>query len=403
MKKSELKHISGRALINSVNLESGEKKLEAILPIAKKYGASVIALTIDEDGMALTADKKIGIAKRIHAIAQNYGFRNEDLFFDMLTLPISTGQLEYKDCAKETLTAIKQIKSEISGSYTILGVSNVSFGLKPYSRNVLNSVFLHEAVSYGLDAAIVNPSKISPLNSLKNEEIVLAKSIIYNQKINSKDALEVYIEYFAKIGNQNNHQIINSSSLEDSIKSCIIGGLKEQKFNGKKMVLNELLEEARAKYQSFEIINKILLPAMDEVGILFGKGELQLPFVLKSADVMKEAVAYLEPYLPKNQNTCRGKIVLATVKGDVHDIGKNLVNLILSKNGYIVYDLGIKQSSDSIIHSTMQYDADAIWISGLLVKSLWEMKNIVSDLARMNLSYPVICGGTAVSKIGRAH
>lgn len=398
MAEPALRNLSGRTLINSVNLESGEKKLESILPIAKKYGASVIALTIDEDGMALTADKKIAIAKRIHAIAENYRFRNEDLFFDMLTLPISTGQLEYKDCAKETLEAIAKVKSKIPGCFTILGVSNISFGLKQYARNVLNSVFLHEAVFYGLDAAIVNPSKIFPLNSLKDEEMTLAKSLIYNRKINGKDALEAYIEHFAKTSNQNNNQIIDSLSLEDSIKSCIIDGLKEQKFNSKKMVLNELLEEARAKYQPFDIINKILLPAMDEVGILFGKGKLQLPFVLKSADVMKEAVAYLESYLPKNQNTCRGKIVLATVKGDVHDIGKNLVNLILSNNGYMVHDLGIKQSSDSIIHSAIQQGADAIWLSGLLVKSLWEMKNVVEDLAKMNLSYPVICGGTAVSK-----
>ncbi len=401
-----LKHIPGRAIINSINLEDGGKRIARVLPLAKKYGAAVIALTIDENGMALTADSKVAVAKRIYDAAAKYGIRAQDLLFDVLTLPISTGQEDYKTAGIETLEAIKRIKQEIPGAYTVLGISNISFGLKHHARRILNSVFLHEAIAAGLDAAIVNAKKIYPLHELAPEEVSLAKALIYqkpNQHSlpgkNQKNPLEAYLTYFDTVsGIREEEKETESMTLEETIKRCIIKGEKEAKIGKAKLPLHVILDEALKKYSALDIVNTILLDGMKTVGDLFGAGKLQLPFVLKSAEVMKTAVTYLEQFMEKKEGLSKGTIVLATVKGDVHDIGKNLVDIILSNNGYTVKNLGIKQPSDAIIAAAQKYNANVIGLSGLLVKSTLEMKYVIEDLEKQGLSIPVVCGGAALQR-----
>src|SRR6266404_6080127 len=355
-----LKRIPGKAIINSINLEDGEKRTSKVLPMAKRYGAAVIALTIDEEGMALTADRKVAIAHRIFDLAtQKYGIRPVDLIFDTLTLPISTGQEEYRTAGIETLNAVKRIKQELPDVKTILGVSNISFGLSVYSRQVLNSVFMHEAVNNGLDMAIVNYSKIYPLYKIPQAEVELAKRLIYYDKTHG-DPLQVYMTHFS--GAQKKEataEEVEQLSIEDQLKHLIINGEKA-------------------------------------IGTVSNRRSLEQ--VLDSASVMKQAVAYLEPKMEKSSGSQKGTIVLATVKGDVHDIGKNLVDIILSNNGYKVVNLGIKQAGDVIIHSAQEHKADAIGLSGLLVKSTLEMKYVIQELERQKLEFPVICGGAALTR-----
>ncbi len=394
-----LKHIPGRAVINSVNLEDGGKRMDAIFSLAKKYGAAVIALSIDENGMALTADRKVAVAKRICESAVHHGLRPQDMLFDVLTLPISTGQEEYKTAAVETLEAIKRIRHEIPGAYTVLGISNISFGLKQHGRRVLNSVFLHEAVNAGLDAALVNAMKIYPMQQLPQKEIELARALIYHQKVDGLEPLEAFLSYFDNATAPEMHADNEEHTLEDALKNCIIKGEKEIRLGKARAPLSFILDEALKKYNALEIINTYLLNAMRTVGKLFNAGRLQLPFVLRSAEVMKAAVSYLEPFIETAKgSTSKGTIVLATVKGDVHDIGKNLVDIILSNNGYTVNNLGIKQSSDAIIKAASETKADAVGLSGLLVKSMLEMKNILEDMELRGMSLPVICGGAALQR-----
>ncbi len=396
-----LKRIPGKAIINSINLEDGEKRTSQVLPMAKRLGAAVIALTIDEDGMALTAEKKTAIAKRIYDLAVNkYGIRPVDIIFDALTLPISTGQEEYRNAGIETLNAIRQIKHELPDVKTILGVSNISFGLDAYPRRVLNSVFMHEAVDHGLDMAIVNYTKIYPLYKIPQEEVELARKLIFRDTSNG-DPLQVYMQHFA--GTKGKHQgastaHVDTLSIEDKLKFAIINGEKSVGEGAHKKTLEDLLEEALIQYSPLELINTVLLDGMKTVGDLFGARKMQLPSVLDSAGVMKQAVAYLEPKMEKKSGSQKGTIVLATVKGDVHDIGKNLVDIILSNNGYKVVNLGIKQPGDSIIRSAIEHTADAIGLSGLLVKSTLEMKYVIQDLERRKLEFPVICGGAALTR-----
>jgi 5-methyltetrahydrofolate--homocysteine methyltransferase len=396
-----LKRIPGRAIINSINLEDGEKRTSKVLPMAKRYGAAVIALTIDEDGMALTAEKKAAIAHRIFDLAtKKYGLDPTDLIFDALTLPISTGQEEYRSAGIETLNAIERIKKELPGVKTILGVSNISFGLDAYPRRVLNSVFMHEAVDKGLDMAIVNYTKIYPLYKIPQEEVDLARKLIYQQG-DGRDPLQIYMAHFAGMKGKTTASTtahVDTLSVEDKLKFAIINGEKSVGEGANKKPLEVLLEEALTDYSPLELINTVLLDGMKTVGDLFGARKMQLPSVLDSAGVMKAAVAYLEPKMEKKAGSQKGTIVLATVKGDVHDIGKNLVDIILSNNGFKVVNLGIKQPGDTIIKAAQDHGADAIGLSGLLVKSTLEMKYVIQDLQRQKLEFPVICGGAALTR-----
>ena len=397
-----LKRIPGKAIINSINLEDGEKRTSKVLPMAKRFGAAVIALTIDEDGMALTAEKKVAIAKRIYELAtEKYGLAGTDIIFDALTLPISTGQEDYRSAGIETLNAVKGIKRALPLAKTILGVSNISFGLDAYSRRVLNSVFMHEAVDNGLDMAIVNYTKIYPLYKIPQEEVELARKLIFQDTANG-DPLQIYMQHFA--GTKGKTQAstavhLETLSIDDKLKYAIINGEKAVGEGAHKQTLEALLEEALQQYSPLDLINTVLLDGMKTVGELFGARKMQLPSVLDSAGVMKAAVAYLEPKMEKKSGSQqKGTIVLATVKGDVHDIGKNLVDIILSNNGYRVVNLGIKQPGDSIIKAAQEHKADAIGLSGLLVKSTLEMKYVIQDLQRQKLEYPVICGGAALTR-----
>src|SRR3989441_464581 len=396
-----LKRIPGKAIINSINLEDGEKRTSKVLPMAKRYGAAVIALTIDEDGMALTADKKVAIAKRIFDLAtQKYGIRPVDLIFDALTLPITTGQEDYRMAGVETLKAVKRIKQELPEVKTILGVSNISFGLDVYPRRVLNSVFMHEAVDNGLDMAIVNYTKIYPLYKIPHEEVELARKLIYRDEADG-DPLQKYMQHFA--GTKGKAQAattahVETLSVDDKLKYAIINGEKSVGEGAQKKSLEVLLEDALEQYTPLDLINTVLLDGMRTVGELFGARKMQLPSVLDSASVMKQAVAYLEPKMEKKAGSQKATIVIATVKGDVHDIGKNLVDIILTNNGYRVVNLGIKQPADTIIKAAVEHKADAIGLSGLLVKSTLEMKYVIQDLQRQSLEFPVICGGAALTR-----
>ena len=335
---------------------------------------------------------------------RKYGIRPVDLLFDTLTLPISTGQEEYRTAGMETLAAVKRIREELPEVKTVLGVSNISFGLDAYPRRVLNSVFLHEAVENGLDVAIVNYTKIYPLYKIPQEEVELARKLIYQDRSNG-DPLQVYMQHFAGVKGKAQAQTtahVATLSIEDKLKYAIINGEKSvgegaTQAHAWKNCWNEALDEY--KYTPLDLINTVLLDGMKTVGDLFGARKMQLPSVLDSAGVMKAAVAYLEPKMEKKTGSQqKGTIVLATVKGDVHDIGKNLVDIILSNNGFKVVNLGIKQPGDTIIHSAQEHSADAIGLSGLLVKSTLEMKYVIQELERQKLDFPVICGGAALTR-----
>jgi 5-methyltetrahydrofolate--homocysteine methyltransferase len=394
-----LKRVPGKPIINSINLEDGEKRTSKVLPMAKKYGAAVIALTIDEDGMALTADKKVAIAKRIYDLAVNkYGMRPVDLIFDALTLPITTGQDDYRTAGIETLNAVKRIKEELPEVKTILGVSNISFGLNAYPRRVLNSVFMHEAVNNGLDMAIVNYSKIYPLYKIADEEVALARKLIFHDQSDG-DPLQKFMNFFSGRSAKAEEPIhAENLSVEDKLKFCIVQGEKAVGEGAHKQSLDQILEDALKTYTPLDLINNVLLGGMRTVGELFGARKMQLPSVLDSAGVMKAAVAYLEPKMEKVEGSQKGTMVLATVKGDVHDIGKNLVDIILSNNGYKVINLGIKQPAETIIKAAIEHKADVIGLSGLLVKSTLEMKYVIQDLQMQGLKVPVVCGGAALTR-----
>jgi len=396
-----LKRIPGKPIINSINLEDGEKRTSLVLPMARRYGAAVIALTIDEDGMALTADKKVAIAHRIHDLAvHKFGLHPEDLIFDPLTLPISTGQEDYRSAAIETLEAVRRIEIELPKCKTVLGVSNISFGLNAYARRVLNSVFLKEAVDRGLDTAIVNYSKIYPLYKIPEIEVDLARKLIFQDRT-AGDPLQLFMAHFASLTKgavQEDEVVVENLTIDEKLKQLIIRGERSIGLGDSKQSLEEAIEKALLDHTPLELINTVLLDGMKTVGELFGARKMQLPSVLDSAATMKAAVAYLEPKMEKSDGGGKGIMVLATVKGDVHDIGKNLVDIILSNNGYKVVNLGIKQPSNSIIEAAREAGADAIGLSGLLVKSTLEMKYVVQDLERLGMTVPVICGGAALTR-----
>ncbi|HKC66007.1 MAG TPA: methionine synthase, partial [Pyrinomonadaceae bacterium] len=392
-----LEHAGGKSILNSTNFEDGEPRFAKVLELCKRFGAGVVIGTIDEKGMARTSDGKFEIAKRAYEQAtEKYGIPAHDIFFDPLALPISTGIEEDRRNALETIEAIKRIKAELKESLTILGVSNVSFGLSPASRVVLNSVFLHDAVEAGLDAAIVNASKILPLNRFEEREIEVARDLIYDKRrfdgdICTYDPLTEFTKLFEGVSTKATKKDLSELPVEERLKRHII--------DGEKIGLEDNLNLALEKYSALDIINNILLDGMKTVGDLFGSGQMQLPFVLQSAEVMKAAVRFLEPFMEKKGGaTAKGTMVLATVKGDVHDIGKNLVDIILTNNGYKVVNLGIKQPIEDILRAWQEHNADAIGMSGLLVKSTLIMRDNLELMNERGITVPVVLGGAALTR-----
>jgi 5-methyltetrahydrofolate--homocysteine methyltransferase len=400
--KAALETYPGRAVINSINMENGRQRIDSVLPLALEHGAAVVALTIDEIGMGKTCERKVEIAHKIYDICVNeYGLSPNALIFDALTFPITTGQEDLQTAAIETLEAIKRIKAELPGVLTILGVSNLSFGLKPHARAVLNSVFLYHAVKAGLDTAIVNPTHITPYAEIDAEQRQLAEDLIYNRP----DALPRYIAYFEAHEPQSGDA---SAKVDPTEGMNTFERLHWQILHRRKEGIEELIDQAIAERAAQEqstnseaavsVLNTVLLPAMKDVGDRFGAGELILPFVLQSAEVMKRAVARLEHYLERKEGYTKGKVVLATVFGDVHDIGKNLVNTILSNNGYTVYDLGKQVPLNTILDKAIEVDADAIGLSALLVSTSKQMPLCVKELYKRKLNFPVIIGGAAINR-----
>jgi 5-methyltetrahydrofolate--homocysteine methyltransferase len=398
--ETALQTAPGRCLLNSTHLESGRAKADRIFGLAREYNAAVICLTIDEQGMARTADRKLEIAKRIYAIAVgDHGLRPSDLVFDALTFTLATGDPEYALSAVETLDGIRRIKSALPGVLTSLGISNVSFGLTPPTRASLNSVMLYHAVLAGLDMAIVNPAQITPYAEIPAEERTLAEDLIFNRR---SDALQRLIAHF----DQNGGAATRSETRKDPME----GMTAEQRLHwrilhrekeGVEADIDEILArgpEAERPTAAVSILNTVLLPAMKDVGDKFGAGELILPFVLQSAEVMKRSVAYLEGFLERKEGVSKGRLVLATVYGDVHDIGKNLVKTILSNNGYQVVDLGKQVPAETIINQAVEQHADAIGLSALLVSTSRQMPLIVNELHRRGLKIPVLIGGAAINR-----
>jgi 5-methyltetrahydrofolate--homocysteine methyltransferase len=400
--KAALQMYPGRAIMNSINMETGRARIESVLPMALEHGAAVVALTIDEIGMGKTTERKVAIAHAIYDICiSEYGLPPTALIFDPLTFPITTGQEELQTAALETLNALTRIKEEMPGVLTILGVSNVSFGLKPHARAVLNSVFLSHAVKAGRDMAIVNPVHITPYAEIDEEQRQLADDLIFNRP----DALPRYIAYFEEHAPESHEGSAKIDPTEGmSAAERIHWQILHRRKEGIEALLDSVISE-RVQTQGIKpseaavnVLNTVLLPAMKEVGDRFGAGELILPFVLQSAEVMKRAVAHLEGYLEKQEGYTKGKVVLATVFGDVHDIGKNLVNTILSNNGYTVYDLGKQVPLNTILDKAVEVNADAIGLSALLVSTSEQMPLCVKELHKRGLRFPVIVGGAAINR-----
>jgi 5-methyltetrahydrofolate--homocysteine methyltransferase len=388
--EESLKLVSGKPIINSVNLEDGREKFDKIVGLARKFGAALVCGCIDERGMARTSHTKFEVAARIYDICtKEYGLPPSDLLFDPLVLPVSTGQEEERRNGLETIEGIRRIKQGLPGALTTVGLSNVSFGLSPYARQVVNSVFLHYGIEYGLDSAILHAAKIIPLASIDDTGRELARRLIFAE-YDQGDPLQMLIEHYADRKAESKKGASLGDSVEERLRQAIIQGRRE--------TLIADLDAARERYTPLDIINKILLDGMKVVGDLFGSGQMQLPFVLQSAEVMKAAVAYLQQFMEKVTGSEKGKIVLATVKGDVHDIGKNLVDIILSNNGYKVFNLGIKQPIDAMIQAYHEHNADAIGMSGLLVKSTVVMKEDLLTLNDRRLDPPVILGGAALTR-----
>ncbi|MCC0179758.1 methionine synthase [Waterburya agarophytonicola K14] len=391
-----LKVAGGKCILNSTNYEDGEERFYQVLNLAKRYGAGIVIGTIDEDGMGRTADKKFEIAKRAYNAAIKYGIPATEIFFDPLALPVSTGIEEDRENGKATVEATKRIREELPGCHVLLGVSNVSFGLNLASRQVLNSVFLHECMQVGLDAAIVNASKILPLSKIDPKHQKICHDLIYDKRefdgdICTYDPLGELTTLFAGKKVKKSEAVDKNLPIEERLKQHII--------DGERIGLDEALDEALQEYPPLDIVNIFLLDGMKVVGELFGSGQMQLPFVLQSAQTMKAAVAHLEPHMDKAETDDRGKgkFVIATVKGDVHDIGKNLVDIILSNNGYKVINLGIKQPVETIIQAYEEHQPDCIAMSGLLVKSTAFMKDNLETFNEKGITVPVILGGAALT------
>ncbi len=394
-----LKVAGGKCILNSTNYEDGDERFFKVLELAKAYGAAIVVGTIDEEGMARTAERKFAIAQRAYRDILEYGIPAHEIFYDPLALPISTGIEEDRKNGAATIEAIRQIRSQLPGVHVVLGVSNVSFGLSPAARIVLNSVFLHECCQAGMDAAIVSPAKILPLAKISEENQQICHQLIYDQRrfdgvICVFDPLTELTTMFEGVSAKEARA--SGPSLADL---PVEERLKQHIIDGERIGLETALDEALASYPPLQIINTFLLDGMKVVGELFGSGQMQLPFVLQSAETMKSAVAHLEPHMEKieGQSSSKGKFLIATVKGDVHDIGKNLVDIILTNNGYEVVNLGIKQSVEQIVEAQQQHNADCIAMSGLLVKSTAFMKDNLATFNQQGISVPVILGGAALT------
>lgn len=386
--RAALELYPGRAILNSVNLEGGEARARQILGLAREFGAALIALTIDEQGMARTVARKLEIARRLYRLAvEEIGLPPHALIFDPLTFTLATGDPDLANAAVETLTALRQIKAELPGVLTNLGVSNVSYGLKPAARRVLNSVLLYRAVEAGLDVAIVNPAQITPYADLPVEERTLADDLLLNRR---PDALARFIAHFETAARPVEAEAVATAlSPAERLRQAILFRRREG--------VEALVTECLLTHPPLAVLNEVLLPAMKEVGDRFGAGELILPFVLQSAEVMKAAVGQLEQYLEHTAGASRGTVVLATVFGDVHDIGKNLVKTILANNGYTVYDLGKQVPVEAVIAKAEEVHADAIGLSALLVATSQQMRVAVEELQRRGLRYPLLVGGAAIN------
>jgi 5-methyltetrahydrofolate--homocysteine methyltransferase len=399
--EAALQAAPGRCLVNSTHFEGGVEKARRVLGLAKKYNAAIICLTIDEQGMARSAERKLEIARRIHTFAlEEIGLRPSDLVFDALTFTLATGDAEYSRSAIETLEGIRRIKAELPGVLTSLGVSNLSFGLSPAARAALNSVMLYRAVQAGLDMAIVNPAQITPVAEIPAAERELAEDLIFNRRA---DALQRVIDHYAGqiAGAGRNAQAdpFAGMNAEQRLHWRILHREKEGLEADIDQILARVEDSRTLRHTAaISILNTVLLPAMKEVGDKFGAGELILPFVLQSAEVMKKAVTHLEQFLERKEGVSKGLLVLATVYGDVHDIGKNLVKTILSNNGYQVIDLGKQVPAETIISKAVEVGADAIGLSALLVSTSQQMPLIVNELQRRGLSFPVLIGGAAINR-----
>jgi len=401
-----LECLGGRAMVNSVNYEDGDganSRFARIMPIVKEHGAAVVALTIDEEGQARTAETKFAIADRlIRDLTENWGLTLDDIVVDTLTFPIATGQDETRRDGLETIEAIRRLNAAYPGVQTTLGISNISFGLSPAARHVLNSVFLHECTDAGLTSAIVHAARIMPLSQVPEEQLKAALDLVYDRREYDADGnvtfdpLTRFLDVFSGVDSAS----ARKSRAEELAALPIDERLERRIIDGERKGLEADLDEALQTKPALEIINQHLLKGMQIVGELFGKGEMQLPFVLQSAEAMKTAVAYLEPHMEKTEDAGKGRILLATVRGDVHDIGKNLVEIILANNGFETVNLGIKQPISEILRAAEEHSVDVIGLSGLLVKSTQVMRE---NLEEMNIRgvakrWPVILGGAALTR-----
>jgi 5-methyltetrahydrofolate--homocysteine methyltransferase len=381
----------GKAILNSINFEDGEEPAAARLELAKRYGAAIVALTIDEEGMAKHADAKLAIAQRLVAFAcDTHGLPHGDLLIDPLTFTICTGNEDDRRLGIETLDAIERIAEALPECQILLGLSNISFGLKPAARHVLNSVFLEHARRRGMTSAIINVGKIVPFHQIPEEELTAAEDLIFDRRREGYDPLHAFIELFAGRDAKAVRERPRAATVEERLKQRIV--------DGDRTGLEEDLDDALKTWAALDIVNTLLLDGMKVVGELFGSGQMQLPFVLQSAETMKAAVAYLEPHMERTEGQERGIVVLATVKGDVHDIGKNLTDIILTNNGYKVINLGIKQPIADILAAAEEHEADCIGMSGLLVKSTAIMRENLEEMTRRGLDIPVILGGAALTR-----
>ncbi|HET6830886.1 MAG TPA: vitamin B12 dependent-methionine synthase activation domain-containing protein, partial [Solirubrobacterales bacterium] len=377
---------------NSINLEAGRAKLDRIVPLAIRHGAALIALTIDEQGMAKTADRKLEVAREIHRLAcTEHGLDPELLIFDALTFTLTTGDGEWRPSAVATIEGIRRIKAELPGVKTSLGVSNVSFGISPGARAVLNSTFLHHCVEAGLDLAMVNPNHIPPYGEIPAGEREIADDLVFDR---SEEALERFIAHFESKGAEDEDAEAGDPTEGMEPEEALHFQILRRKKDG----VEEWIDRSVEKIGAVPTLNTVLLPAMKEVGDKFGAGELILPFVLQSAEVMKRAVAQLEQYLDRIEGHTKGTVVIATVFGDVHDIGKSLVNTILTNNGYTVVDLGKQVPIDQIIDAAVEHEADAIGLSALLVSTSKQMPACIQELHQRGLSFPVLIGGAAINR-----
>ncbi len=389
--EAAMKLYGGKPIINSINFEDGEEAADKRLRLARRFGAAVIALTIDESGMAKEADHKLRLAERLYDFACNkHGLPPSDLLFDPLTFTICTGNADDRKLGLNTLDAIAQIAERMPECQIILGLSNISFGLNPPARQVLNSVFLDHALRRGLTGAIVHFSKILPLHRIADEEVRVAEDLIFDRRRDGYDPLQAFMALFQDRTIEKEEKKGRPEKLEDRLAQRIV--------DGDRLDLEADLSLAMQSYKPLDIINDILLSGMKTVGDLFGAGKMQLPFVLQSAETMKAAVGYLEPFMERVEGQEKGTIVLATVRGDVHDIGKNLVDIILTNNGYRVVNLGIKQPIGAILDAAATHRAHAIGMSGLLVKSTVVMRENLEEMSRQGLDLPVMLGGAALTR-----